>query len=133
MHQRDTLIIQNQFLARNDNTNQWTNSYFKLSESGLKPVIGITWAPVEKLSLGLSLSKIFLMSSSAVRQDTCSNNTATGCDAKAVTPIQYQVPTLTSFDEKRKYPLRVAFGAAYFASSNLLVSTDITFHPKKRS
>jgi hypothetical protein len=38
------------------------------------------------------------------------------------------VPTLTSFDVKRKYPVRAAFGAAYFASSSLLVSTDITYH-----
>lgn len=128
VHQRDTLIIQNQFLARQDGTNQWTNSYFKLNESGLKPILGVTWAPVEKLSLGLSLSKIFLLMSSATRQDTCANTTVTGCDASVTPALQYQVPTLTSFDVKRKYPLRAVFGAAYFASSDLLISTDITYH-----
>lgn len=131
IHQRDTLIIQNQFVARQDSnqTNQWSNSYFKLNESGLKPIIGITWAPIEKLSLGVSLSKIFLISSNASRQDTCVDTlTASNCPDTSTGLIPFQVPTLTSFDVKRKYPVRAAFGAAYFASSSLLVSTDITYH-----
>lgn len=128
VHQRDILIIQNQFLARVDGTNQWTNSYFKLNETGLKPIIGFNWSPVEKLSLGLSVSNITLISSSAIRQDTCSNSTTSGCDGDDTTVDPFSVPTLTSFSEKRKYPTRIALGAAYFASSNLLVSTDITYH-----
>jgi long-subunit fatty acid transport protein len=128
VHQRDTLIIQNQFLARVDGTNQWSNSYFKLNESGLRPILGVTWSPVEKLSLGVSLSKTFLLTSNATRQDTCVDTTATGCDVNAFPAIPFQVPTLTSFDVKRKYPLRAAIGAAYFASSSLLVSTDIIYH-----
>lgn len=128
VHQRDILIIQNQFLARVDGTNQWTNSYFKLNETGLKPIIGFNWSPVEKLSLGLSVSNITLISSSAIRQDTCSNSTTFGCDGDDTTVDPFGVPTLTSFSEKRKYPTRIAVGAAYFASSDLLISTDITYH-----
>lgn len=129
VHQRDTLIIQNQFLARVDGTNQWTNSYFKLSESGLRPIIGVTWAPVEKLSLGISLAKTFLLNSSASRQDTCVNTvTPTNCDSNATAAFPFKVPTLTSFDVKRQYPVRAALGAAYFASSSLLISTDIVYH-----
>lgn len=128
VHQRDVLIIQNQFLARVDGTNQWTNSYFKLSETGLKPIIGITWAPIERLSLGLSVSNTTLISAKAVRQDTCSNSTTDGCDGDSTTIDPFNVPTLTSFNEKRKYPVRAALGAAYFANSDLLISTDITYH-----
>jgi len=128
VHQRDTLIVQNQFLARVDGTNQWTNSYFKLSESGFRPIVGITWSPIEKLSLGLTVAQTQLISSNAVRQDTCWDSTTTGCVANASPAISFQVPTLTTFDVKRKYPIRTAIGAAYFASSSLLISTDITYH-----
>jgi len=128
VHQRDTLIIQNQFLAMNDGKNQWTNSYYKLNETGLKPILGVTWAPVERLSLGLSLSKTYLISSNATWQVTCADSTATGCDASVTPAIPYKVPAFTNSDAKRNYPLRVAFGAAYFASSDLLLSTDVTYH-----
>lgn len=127
VHQREVLLIQNQFLARIDGANSWTNSYFKLSESGIKPILGVTWSPVEKLSLGASVSTIYLISSDALRQDTCADNTATGCDPNSLS-IPFQVPTLNTFDAKRVYPVRIALGAAYFVNSSLLVSTDFTYH-----
>lgn len=129
VHQRDTLIIQNYFEAGSDGKNKWSNSYYKLNESGLKPILGVTWAPIERLSLGLSLSKTFLLMSSATNQVTCANTASpTSCDSNASTAFPFKVPTLTSFDAKRKYPLRVALGAAYFASSDLLISSDFTYH-----
>jgi long-chain fatty acid transport protein len=127
VHQREVLLIQNQFLARIDGANSWTNSYFKLSESGIKPILGLTWSPVEKLSLGASVSTIYLISSDAQRQDTCADNTTTGCDPNSLS-IPFQVPTLNTFDVKRVYPVRIALGAAYFVNSSLLVSTDFTYH-----
>ena len=128
-HQRNTLIIQNQFLARINGTNQWTNSYFHLSESGLRPIVGLTWSPLEKLSLGFSLSKTFLLNSRASRQDTCVNtSTPTNCDSNATLVFPFKVPTLTNFDAERKYPIRTTLGAAYFASSSLLMSVDVTYH-----
>jgi long-subunit fatty acid transport protein len=130
IHQREVLLIQNQFIARQDDTNQWTNSYFKLSETGLRPIIGLTWSPVEKLSLGATVSTTILFKSSASLQSTCVDTlTPTNCNATVPTaPVPFQIPTLTSFDAKRKYPVRAAIGAAYFASSNLLLSTDLTYH-----
>jgi len=59
-----------------------------------------------ELSLGVALSKTFLLTSSATRQDTCVDTTATGCDVNASPAIPFQAPTLTSFDVKRKYPVR---------------------------
>lgn len=129
VHQRDTLIVQNQFLARVNGTNQWTNSYYRLSESGLRPILGITWSPIEKLSLGLAVSKVFLINSSSSRQDTCVNTAdTTACDPTAAPVTGFLVPTVSTFDDKRQYPTRIAVGAAYFASSNFLLSTDLTYH-----
>lgn len=127
VHQRETLIIQNQFRANVDGTNQWVNSYFKLNETGLRPILGVNWSPIEKLSLGLTWSKVLILNSGATNQVACVDTTTAGCDP-LVNGVMFQVPTLTSFDEKRQYPTRIAFGAAYFASKELLVSGDITFH-----
>lgn len=130
VHQRDVLIIQNHFLARQDDTNQWRNSYFKLSETGLRPILGVTWSPVEKLSLGATLSTTILFKSSASLQSTCVDTLApANCTVTVPTaPVPFQIPTVASYDAKRKYPVRAAIGAAYFASSNLLLSADITYH-----
>lgn len=129
VHSRDTLIIQNQFLARDNLTNQWTNSYFKLNELGIRPVLGVLWSPAEKLSLGVSLSTIYLFKSDATFQETCVNTASpTSCDTTATTAFPFKVPTISTISEKRIYPIRVAVGAAYFPTSNLLISTDITYH-----
>lgn len=129
LHQRDTLIVNNQFVSRSVSTIEWTNTYYKLSETGLKPILGVAWSPVEKLSLGASISTIFIFNSSATYQETCVNtNNPTVCDPSATTAYPYKVPAITTADAKRLYPIRLAVGAAYFASSSLLLSSDITYH-----
>ena len=130
LHQRDTLIVNNQFVSRNNNTQiEWTNTYYKLGETGLKPILGVAWSPIEKLSLGASISTIFILNSTATYQETCVNtNDPTVCDPSATTAYAYKVPTITTADARRLYPIRLAVGAAYFASSSLLLSTDLTFH-----
>lgn len=129
LHQRDILVIQNKFTARSDLVNDWSNSYYKQSETGLKPIFGVTWSPVEKLSLGVALSTVFLLDSSTTLQESCVNTiTPTNCDNNASPSFPFKVPTLTNYNEKRKYPIRLALGAAYFANSNLLLSTDVTYH-----
>ena len=130
VHQRNVLIIQNRFTARAGGTNNWFNSYFTVNETGLKPIIGVNWAPIEKLSLGATLSTVYLLSSNSQYQETCVDTlTPDNCTVTdPLAPVKFQVPTLTSFDQKRVYPIRTSFGAAYFASSNLLLSGDITYH-----
>ncbi len=127
VHQRETLIIQNQFRANVDGTNQWNNSYFRLSELGLRPILGVNWSPIEKLSLGLTVSKPMIFDSSASSQVTCANSTTSGCDSN-VNNVLFKVPTVSSYESKRQYPTRIAIGAAYFASKDLLLSTDVTYH-----
>lgn len=127
VHQRETLIIQNQFRANIDGTNQWVNSYFKLNELGFRPILGVNWSPVEKLSLGLTWSKVLVLDSSSTNQATCANSTTAGCDPN-VNGVLFQVPTITSYADKRQYPTRIALGAAYFATKDLLISADVTYH-----
>ena len=131
VHQREAQLIVNQFKERIDatNSNQWTNYNYKLSEKGVRPILGVAWSPVEKLSLGFSLSQTYVLTSDAVSQTTCwdNNATAVGCPVSAPT-TSIQAPKLTNFNAKRQYPISTAIGAAYFASSSLIVSGDFSYH-----
>ena len=126
-HQRNVQVIVNQFQERTDTTRLWVNKYYKLSETGIRPILGVMWSPVEKLSLGLSLSQTVVFTSTAQNQDTCWSSTAGDCVATATVP-SLQTPFLTDINAKRKYPVRVTVGAAFFPSSNLLVSGDMTYN-----
>jgi long-subunit fatty acid transport protein len=127
-HQRDVQITINQFVERTDTTSQWTNKYFRLSETGVRPILGVAWSPADKLSLGLSLSQTFVLSSSTNSWTTCWDNAvAVGCPVNA--PATFlQVPTISSSALKRQYPISTAIGAAYFVDRNLLLSGDLTYH-----
>jgi long-chain fatty acid transport protein len=84
---------------------------------------------VEKLSLGVSVSTIYLFQSDATFQETCVNTAnPSSCGTTATPAFPFKVPTISTIPEKRVYPIRVAVGAAYFPTSNLLISTDFTYH-----
>jgi long-chain fatty acid transport protein len=133
MHKRDAQLIVNQFIQYSDSSSHWDNKYFQLNEWGFRPILGIAWAPVEKLSLGLSLSKTFVLSSSATDQNTCLDtrfsSTIIYCpNSTSPAAPTLAVPATTATNQSRSYPLRTAIGAAYFVNSSLLVSADITHH-----
>lgn len=123
IHKRDVQLILNQFQERTDSSNQWSNYYFKLSETGTRPVLGIMWSPVEKLSLGASLSQTWVIAATGTGQSTCWDSSAVACNASIL-----QVPRVIDFTAKRKYPVRMAMGAAYFPDSNLILSGDVTYN-----
>jgi long-chain fatty acid transport protein len=123
IHKRDVQLILNQFQERVDSSNQWSNYYFKLSETGARPVLGIMWSPVDKLSLGASLSQTWVISATGEGQSTCWDSSAVECSASIL-----QAPSTVGFTSKRKYPVRMAVGAAYFPDSNLILSGDLTYN-----
>ena len=127
-HRRDAELTINQFAERANATSQWSNYYFRLKETGVRPVLGLAWAPADKLSLGLSLSKTLVLSSDANSQTTCwDNDVVVGCPVSAPT-TSIQAPSLIASNYKREYPVRLAVGAAYFADRNFLLSGDLTYH-----
>lgn len=128
VHQRDTLIIQNNYLAFANGTNQWKNSYFKLSELGVKPILGVSWSPIEKISLGVTVSKVILLKSDASLQTTCWDTAKLNCDINNPGTLSIQTPSIAAINTNRQYPTRFAMGAAYFASKELLLSADVTYH-----
>jgi long-subunit fatty acid transport protein len=122
MYHRSNQSILNQFIQLQDGRFEWSNQYIEKVERGYKPVVGIMWTPVEKLSIGISLAKIFVYSSSMMSQSTIK-------DANAPTPNDVTITEIGDSSNKN-YPYELRVGAGYFSSSSLLVSADAAYYTK---
>jgi long-chain fatty acid transport protein len=122
-HQRSNQLILNQNLTKNTAPVGYevNNTYFELNEWGFKPILGLLWSPMEKLSVGLSASKVNLLRANSRAQSTIANFDSTGGS---------QTFTVVDSHAKRKYPLQLRMGAAYFPTSSLLLSGDISYSAK---
>jgi long-subunit fatty acid transport protein len=107
--------ISNQLAILDNGSYQHNNTYFKTSEYGVEPMFGMMWSPVDKLALGLTASKTLLYSSSLASQ----------LIVRDATTKEIAV-TKNNSDEKRVQPLRLTAGAAYFPTSKLLLSMDVS-------
>ncbi len=125
VHKRKAQFILNQIVITSTGGDEWLNKYFELNEWGVRPVIGLIWAPFQKLSLGFSASKTYVTSSKATDQNTCSDPTGIGANCPNSNLLRF--PDIRDNTE-RKYPTRLALGAAYFASGSLLISGDLTYY-----
>lgn len=118
LHHRTTQSALTQLIYLSNGNTELTDQSYELHEQGYRPLIGIMWAPMEKLSIGLSAAKT-LVSSADVATQTIFKGTTYPAD---------QIDLIdTSTSEKRSYPLQVRAGAAYFPSSRLLVSADAIY------
>lgn len=107
-HYRSRELIQNQ--RTEGSTPSWINQYSETTEYGLRPVVGLMWAPTDKWALGVSAATTMLLSSSTQQQSISS--------AAANATVQV-------FDNEREYPWQVNIGLAYFASDRLMFSADL--------
>jgi long-subunit fatty acid transport protein len=122
-HKRTNQLILNQNLTKNTAPvgYEWNNTNFELNEWGFKPILGFIWSPMEKLSVGLSASKVCLLRASARAQSTTVTFDSAGGS---------QTYAVVDSNAKRKYPLQLRMGAAYFPSSSLLLSGDLAYSAK---
>lgn len=129
-HKRDTEAISNQSIQSDDGTKFfWANNYQETEEYGLRPVVGVMVTPVEKLSLGLSVSKTYILSSTVLTQSTASTNVA---GLNNGSPFTRSNPPAAGQDlleasDKRTYPYQVSGGIAYFPNPSLLISADVSY------
>lgn len=123
-HKRNTEAILNSTAISNDNPAtqfQWNNQHVESDEWGVRPILGIMWAPVEKVSLGLAVAKTWILSSEVLAQNTSTAITGGGATFALANP------GMTTSGDKRKYPYQVSAGVAFFPNSSLLVSGDVTY------
>ena len=77
------------------------------------------WTPADKVSLGLTLSKNYI-----VDTDRRLQTTYRGLDYGSNEPAYNVWET----DDNREFPLTATIGAAYFPSESLLLSADVSYY-----
>lgn len=125
-HSRDRKTIVNQVARYRDGDAVWENLYVTRSEVGVEPVLGLMWEVADRLSLGLSARTTEVLSSETERQPTCySKEDFEGgiCETGSLT---HQPPQTSS--PRTTYPWEARLGAAWFASRNLLIASDVTLY-----
>jgi len=149
IHQRKVQRTLNQFIlfsnsAPGNESYEWTSSFKELSETGVKPVIGIMYSPMDKLSIGVAVSKVVVLSSDLAQQQTkrlegitvpfdvngdgiiVSGETTTSLFCSPTDPFCGYFTT----KEKKRYPIQTTVGIAYFPTADLLLSADFTYFTK---
>jgi long-chain fatty acid transport protein len=126
-YQRKALRILNQLIKTDNGGSERTTNYFHSSESGVRPVLGFMWSPVNNVSVGLAMSKVFInQSQTSFHQSLQRENIATGPNPGDSSLVSLpDEPSVTN--QKRIMPKQVSLGAAWFPSSSLLLSADINY------
>lgn len=121
IHHRRNQMITNQIISLDTGETQWESSYYQIIERGYRPVLGFMWAPIEKLSVGLSIAKTILYGTSVQSQ-------ATAMTLGGITPgTTFNALGVT---ENKKYPLQVRGGIAFFPSGSTLITLDGIYSSK---
>ena len=125
VYYRDLKLIRNQLLLFEQGEHYLSNYYTTKVEWGLKPNIGLMWEPIDKVSLGLSLSKIYVSSSDNKYQRILRDTTNQENDFSDTNTISF---TTSDSGETDDLPFQTTLGLAYFVSSSLLFSTDLSYY-----
>ncbi len=119
VYHRSNRSILNQIISQQGAGIEWDNQYINVVERGYRPVLGVMWSPADKWTIGLSLAKTFLYNESYSIQNT----------TKAAT-VSNPATMFDSIPGKRKFPIEIRGGVAYFASSSFLISADASYYTK---
>lgn len=128
-HYRRNEWISNQLINKSAGTYQWLNQFYKNTESGIKPILGLMWNPTTKLTTGISLSKVKILQSDTASQSICSGDIAGICDP-TYTPGTAPIRVVALSNDKRVYPFTSTVGIAYFHSKALIISGDFSYYAK---
>lgn len=126
VHYRQIKLISNQYYRTVLHQYEWVNENTRQTEYGIEPKLGIMWSP-EKFSIGLTVSQNTIIDSSGRYQKTYKTDIPSG------TANNTLIPDVYTFDDKRKYPLSISLGGAWFSSESLMVSCDIDYYSKVSS
>ncbi|MDD2851447.1 MAG: outer membrane protein transport protein [Desulfuromonadaceae bacterium] len=115
-HYRSTEAIANQAVLNTATRTllQFDNKYTETDEWGIRPVFGVMWSPIDKVSFGVTAAKTFVISSRNMYQGMTSD------------PTVYMPLAVVDATNKRDYPWQFGVGGAWFPSKDLLISADVT-------
>jgi long-subunit fatty acid transport protein len=129
-YQKNQHFISNQLIQTTNGGYEWDNQYYHSSEWGVRPVLGFMWSPVDAVSIGLAVSRIFVEGSdtnfmSTVRSENIQvSNNPLDADRRSLPA------SASGTSAKREYPTQVSLGVAWFASQSFLVTGDINYFTK---
>lgn len=134
-HYRRNEWLSNQLINLSSGKYEWDNLFYKSTEWGIKPILGLMWSPTSRLSTGLSLSKVSIIQADAAYQTICAGDIPTPAGGTAICDPTYVPGTapfrvVTLSNSKRVYPTTSTLGIAYFHSKALIVSGDISYNSK---
>lgn len=119
----------NQYVRLKNDDFEWTNSYLETKEHGIRPKIGLMWSPVDKIALGVTLDRTWVLSSLTRFQSACFTTASSPCATDANgNPVNDVAPNIQTLDNRRTYPWQVRIGAAWFANPGFLVSADLIYN-----
>jgi hypothetical protein len=104
-------------LERSVSGDYWKYENTAHSELGWTAKLGMMWAPVKPLSIGLVVAKTFPIYAVQIEQVSLKN---TG----SLTTSFFETKT----HEQRKFPTQVTLGIAYFPTPYLVISTDLDYY-----
>lgn len=125
-------LILNQMIRRAQDpvAMQWLNGYNQYTFAGIRPIYGIMYSPMEKLSLGLTYThtNIFYKNykEQAASIECFDSATHAACNAPAALDIG--IVQESGLSTNSTLPSELDIGAAYFPSPALLLSTSMSYH-----
>lgn len=114
----------------------WSNSYLETDEWGVRPVLGVMWTPVDKVSMGVSVARTVIFKSEVLAQTTVVTNddnlrndinSLGGAQIPSIHELSRSNSTLAVSSDKRVYPYQITAGVAFFPNSSLLLSGDLSY------
>ncbi len=133
-YQKTQRWILNQLITTTNGGYELTNQYYHTNEWGARPVLGFMWSPMNTVSVGMSLSKIFVEGSDTNFLSTYIRRGIGAIDDPSTNVVNYDVASIPSgasgTSAKREYPTQVSLGLAWFPTQSLLLSGDINYFTK---
>ena len=123
---RDKEIIRNQLIIFDQGEHQLLNSYETEISWGYKPSLGVIWEPLETVSIGLTLSKIMVVTSDNEFQEMSRDTTGYSDEDFSDTDAIYF--DRSDDDDTPDFPFTAALGAAWFISPRLLFTGDLVYY-----
>ena len=132
-HHRKRKTVMNQVIESEDwDQPQWENIYYDRQETGITPIIGALLNAGDRLALGASVRTTEVLSSTTVRQATCHGHSEFPSEAGSLCQpeeVNHNRPVETS--PRETYPWEIRFGAAFFATTNLLLAADVIYYTEE--
>lgn len=105
----------------------WSNEYYELEEKGFRPILGFMWSPLDKVSIGGTISQTFITDSETTLYNTCEGALGITYDASSFCQSSEINHRVLVDDTKADYPLNINLGVAYFKNKDLMLSADLNY------